>query len=130
MSDIGSFDVLAYSDPDSHMSPSVVGAGTGRIAFSTITLTKEIDEHSAGIWQATANGTHIRQVTIRVFRPCATTPTLTYTLDGVIVDAIQTNGPPSANGNVNETMQLHFERGDVKYTPSPSPNPTGLKIHP
>ena len=129
MSGIGSFDVLAYSDADSHISTSL-GASTGRVAFSTITLTKEIDEHTAGIWQTTRNGTHIGRVTIQVFKPCATTPTLTYTLDDVIVDEIQLNGPASPTGNVSETMKLHFERGDVKYSPSPSSSPSGFKIHP
>ncbi len=129
MSGIGSFDVLAYSDAASHMS-TPLGASRGRVAFSTISLTKEIDEHSPGIWQDAANGKHIGQVTMQVFKPCATTPTLIYTLDDVTVDAIQMNGPASPSGIVSETMELNFQNGNVKYSPSPSSSPTGFKIHP
>jgi hypothetical protein len=79
--------------------------------FSTIYLSKQLDEHSRDIFDSAVHSKQVAQVPLQVFKPCATRPT------------------QAAVGTVIETMALGFEHGDATYTGSPASSPSGFKIH-
>lgn len=95
--------------------------------FSTIYLSKQLDEHSRDIFDSAVHSKQVAQVPLQVFKPCATRPTLTYTLNDVTVGSIAYH--QAAVGTVIETMALGFEHGDATYTGSPASSPSGFKIH-
>ncbi len=107
---IGSFDPVSFSLGEG---TSVTGPGTHRVASSTLTFVKVIDPSSTGIRTALASGKQLAQVSLEVFRACATTPELTYTLQDVSISAAQTLNSPASGGAPRESVTLDFQSATV-----------------
>ena len=81
------------------------GAGSGKVTFSDLSVSKMVDAYSVQLLKASAQGTHFTDLTIQAFEVGASVPFATYLFNQVFV----TSDVLGSNGNsVNEAVTFAF----------------------
>ena len=81
------------------------GAGSGKVTFSDLSVSKMVDADSVQLLKASAQGTHFTDLTIQAFEVGASVPFATYLFNTVFV----TSDVLGSNGNsVDEAVTFAF----------------------
>jgi type VI secretion system secreted protein Hcp len=91
------------------------GGGAGKANFQDISVSKYVDSSSPKLYMLGAEGTHIKTVTIVVFRKGTKDPELTYTLEESLVSSISQGAGGASEPMANVTF--NFGRIKIKFTP-------------
>jgi len=83
------------------------GAGTGKVTFANLVVSKMLDGDSVPLLQAASTGQVLRTLVIDVFAAGSNVPFATYTFDDVVVTS---NVLGSSTSAVNEQDAFDFRR--------------------
>jgi len=91
------------------------GGGAGKVNFQDINISKNVDTASPKLYMLGALGTHIKTVTLVVFRKGTKDPELTY----VLTDALVSSIAQGAGGGAvpQENVSFNFSKIQIKFTP-------------
>ena len=92
---IGSFSLGAT---DTASTSSGGGAGSGKVTFSNLIVTKTLDGDSVPLLQAASTGQVLSRLSIDVFNVGSATPFATYTFENVVVTSTILGSPASLVG--------------------------------
>ena len=82
------------------------GGGAGKVTFSDVRVTKEIDASSPQLFLALATGQHIKVAIVTVFHAGTTVPAAVYELADLLISEVTMS--PSAGNVPTESVALNF----------------------
>src|SRR5262249_13962027 len=90
------------------------GAGAGKAAISALTIVKQVDECSAGLFGMSVKGAHIPKITLTQTDPTGKLTLMTVKLETAFVTTYQIGGS-TANGTPLENVAFSFAKIGITY---------------
>jgi hypothetical protein len=84
------------------------GGGAGKVTFTDVRVTKEIDASSPQLFLALASGQHIKVAVVTVFHAGTTVPAAVYELADILISEVSMS--PSAGNVPTESVALNFAK--------------------
>lgn len=111
--DIESF---SWGVSNSGSAAAVGGAGSGKAAFSDLTLTKKVDKSSTKLAYSAANGSHFTEATLHVRKQGeGQQEYYTVQLSDLLVTSFQTGA--GGGPDIHETFSLNYAKIKFDYKP-------------
>jgi type VI secretion system Hcp family effector len=117
----GWIEISSFSNGSTNHSSVAAGTGmgSGKVEFSSISCTKQLDKSSPKLALNNWNGTHIAKGTILVRQSTGDTTTQTYfqyDLQQVFVDSISWGAAAGGGSKPSESVSLSFNQIQVAYS--------------
>lgn len=104
------------TQPTSAVASTAGGATSGRASFSDVSISKLVDKATPKLALACADGTHIKEITLELFRASGSSKVkyMTYKLSNCIVSTWTPNG--SKDDLPSEHVSFNFGKIELTYT--------------
>jgi type VI secretion system secreted protein Hcp len=106
------------SQPTSAVASTAGGATSGRANFQDLTITKLVDKATPKLALACADGTHIKEITLELYRAGGGSKVkyMTYKLRNCIVSSWRPNGAGNGGGLPQDDVSFNFGKVEWTYT--------------
>jgi type VI secretion system secreted protein Hcp len=120
------FDIVSYSQDAAQTESTVVGnSRSGKVSFSDFHFVKHVDTASPKLMLALAQGEHVRNATVAIYKPGTTTINETFAFEDVMVTGVKSHDEGAQNGVPLEDVAISYNKIKQTYAPTSGGDVTG-----
>lgn len=125
----GEIEVLSFSFAESHMGPTGIGGGGGKVEMSDFSFTARTSKASPQLFQHCASGKHIKQALLTVRKAGQSQQEyLKIKLNDVLVSAYALDGDVD-EGQLHDAFSLNFVKLSYDYAPQKADGSLDAPVH-